>query len=90
MLGSAIVSKISGLDPWPIATADICGTALKIFKAFYTVKDNNLSVGTVINTGREGIEVACLDGSVTITELQAPGGRRMKAADYLRGHPICL
>jgi len=23
-----------------------------------------------------------------ITELQADGGRRMAAADYLRGHPV--
>ena len=31
---------------------------------------------------------ACGDGAVLITELQAPGGKRMKAADYLRGHKL--
>ena len=37
----------------------------------------------------EGIQVACGGGTVLrIDELQADGGRRMKAADYLRGHPI--
>ena len=43
--------------------------------------------------GKQGIEVACGDGRVLrILELQAQGGRRMAAADYLRGHeiPVCL
>ena len=36
-------------------------------------------------------EVACGDGrSLLITELQADGGRRMAAADYLRGHPVAV
>ncbi|MBR6429794.1 MAG: methionyl-tRNA formyltransferase, partial [Oscillospiraceae bacterium] len=38
---------------------------------------------------RDGIEVVCADGTVIIRELQAPGKRRMAAADYLRGHPLC-
>ena len=44
-------------------------------------------------SGKQGIEVACGDGRVLrILELQAQGGRRMAAADYLRGHeiPVCL
>ena len=33
--------------------------------------------------------IACGDGkSIVITELQADGGKRMAAADYLRGHPM--
>lgn len=49
--------------------------------------------GCVIGAGKQGIEVACGDGRVLrILELQAQGGRRMAAADYLRGHeiPVCL
>ena len=35
------------------------------------------------------VVVACGGGTVLrIDELQADGGKRMKAADYLRGHPI--
>ncbi len=33
--------------------------------------------------------MACGDGGVLrITEVQAPGKKRMQAADYLRGHPL--
>ena len=39
--------------------------------------------------GKEGIDIACGDGQVLrVLELQAPGSRRMAAADYLRGHPL--
>jgi len=44
--------------------------------------------GTVLSAGKEGLEVACGDGSVIITALQAPGKKPMAAADYLRGNPI--
>ena len=88
--GDQIVSKILGLDPWPYATAEIAGTLFKIFKATATKKRVDAVPGTVLCADNNGIEVACMDGSVTITELQAPGGKRMRAADYLRGHPICL
>ena len=87
--GARIVSKISGLNPWPIATARIGDNLFKIFKAHSSLKDSP-SPGTIICADSNGIEIACSDGSVIITELQAPGGKRMFAADYLRGHPLCL
>ena len=38
---------------------------------------------------KRGLSVACGDGrSLIITQLQAEGGKRMAAADYLRGHPL--
>ena len=43
----------------------------------------------MVSAGKQGIEMACADGqTLMITELQAPGKKRMKAADFLRGHPI--
>ena len=87
--GEKIVSKILGLDPWPVATAELSGVRFKIFRACFTKKPVSAAPGTVLSAGEGGLEVAVSDGSVTVTELQAPGGRRMKAADYLRGHPIC-
>ena len=42
-----------------------------------------------LSTGKKGIEFACANGeTLLITELQAPGKKRMKASDYLLGHPI--
>lgn len=87
---SDILNKVRGLNPWPVATAEFDGKVFKVFAAKACKNSKNTAPGTVIDAGKDGITVACIDGAVTITELQAPGGKRMKAADYLRGHPICL
>ncbi len=87
--GHRLVTKILGLDPWPVATVEINGVKFKVFKAFSTKKAVKSAPGTLLSAGPEGIELAVRDGSLTVTELQAPGGKRMRAADYLRGHPIC-
>jgi methionyl-tRNA formyltransferase len=43
----------------------------------------------VLDTDGGAITVAAgRDGAVAITMLQSPGGRPMKAADWLRGHKI--
>jgi methionyl-tRNA formyltransferase len=44
--------------------------------------------GEVLSAGKEGLEVACGNGSLLITELQAAGSKRLNAAAYLAGHPI--
>lgn len=88
--GRLVVSKINGLNPWPVATAELSGVRFKIYKASYVNKTVSAAPGTVLSAGKAGIEVAVSDGAVTITELQAPGGKRMAASDYLRGHPLCL
>ena len=44
---------------------------------------------TILAADKRGIRVACGQGeSVRIIELQAPGKKRMRAADYLLGHPM--
>jgi len=44
--------------------------------------------GTVCETTREGFLVKAGHGAYLVTEVQAEGGRRMPAGDYLRGHPM--
>lgn len=84
-----IIKKIYGLQPWPVATAQIGGNVLKIFAAQYTEKTSDLDAGSILTAGSEGIEIVCGDGNVIrITEVQAPGKRRMSCCDYLRGHPL--
>jgi methionyl-tRNA formyltransferase len=47
-----------------------------------------MTVGSVIASGSDGIKVATLDGVLVIDCLQAPGGKMMRVADYLRGHEL--
>lgn len=88
----AIHDKIRGLSPWPAASTNIiCNTIIKIFGSSNLGEATTARPGTIVAAGKQGIDVACGDGKVLrITQLQAPGGKRMAAADYLRGHPITV
>ncbi len=82
---------ICGLQPWPVATAEIAGSTFRIYSAEYTDNHADALPGTIVSAGKKGIEIACGNAeTILITELQAPGKKRMKASDYLRGHPISV
>ena len=84
-----IIKWIYGLQPWPVATMQINGGTFKVFAAEYTDNTTNREHGSIVSADKKGIEVACgNEKTLLITEIQAPGKKRMKAADYLLGHPI--
>jgi len=85
--GDSIKCKVRGLNPWPSATAEFGGTVYKVFMVDIGRAVTGKPPGTIVSTGKQGIEVSCIDGTVIIKELQAPGSRRMAAADFLRGCP---
>lgn len=84
-----IVKHIYGMQTWPVATAEISGETFKIHAGAYTENHTAKAPGEIVSAGKGGIEIACANGeTVMITELQAAGKKRMKASDYLLGHPI--
>ena len=84
-----IVKQICALQPWPVATIQLGKDSIRVFRAEYGRKELDASPGTVVASGEKGLEIACGDHqSLWLTELQAPGKKRMKAADFLRGHPV--
>ena len=86
-----IVKHIYGLQPWPVATMELEGKTFRVFGAAYTERRTQKAPGSVVAAGEEGITMACADGEcLIITELQAPGKKRMSAADFLRGHRVSL
>ena len=84
-----IIKWICGLQPWPVATANIGGETFRIFAADYTDRKTDAEPGKIVSAGKRGIEFACGSGeTLLVTQLQAPGKKRMKASEYLLGHPI--
>lgn len=84
-----IVKHICGLDPWPVATAELGGVSFRVFGAEYTDTKTALAPGKIVSAGKVGIEVACGGGqTLRITEIQAAGKKRMSAAAFLLGHPM--
>ena len=86
-----IIKHVCGLNPWPVATMELAGETLKVFAARYTDTVTDKAPGRVVSAGKDGLEIACGGGkTVLITELQAPGKKRMSAAAYLLGHPVSV
>lgn len=84
-----VLKHIYGLQPWPVATMELEGAVYRVFAAEYTENRTDKAPGSIVSAGKSGIEMACAGGeTLMITELQAPGKKRMSAADFLRGHPI--
>ncbi len=82
-------NQVRGLIPWPAAVTELNGTRCKIFSTSVLEETTGKEPGTVIAADKKGLKMACGGGTVLqINELQADGGKRLKAADYLRGHPI--
>ncbi len=79
--------RINGLNPWPCVSVPIQGERLKLLRAANSLETG--VPGSVISSDpKNGLIIACGRGAVRILEVQAPGGKRMKAEDYLRGHGI--
>lgn len=84
-----IHNQVRGLIPWPATTMEIKGQTFKIFAVEETGMESTQGAGTLLGADKQGINVVCGDGKVLrILELQAPGKKRMRAVDYLRGHPL--
>ena len=79
--------RINGLNPWPCVSVPVHGERLKLLRAVNC--EGSGEAGTVMKADpKSGLIIACGEGAVRILEVQAPGGKRMKAEDYLRGHGI--
>ena len=88
--GNEILNKIYGLNPWPVAATEVAGIRFKVYDAECIEKSCEQEPGTVVSADKNGILISCKDCLVRLTDIQAAGGRRMKASDYLRGHPLKL
>ncbi|MCI7126566.1 MAG: methionyl-tRNA formyltransferase [Agathobaculum sp.] len=78
---------IRGLNPWPVALTTLAGERLKIYAAMPCAGAGK--PGEVIESDpKVGLTVACGTGALRLEEIQAVGGRRMRSADFLRGHAV--
>lgn len=81
-----IHNQIRGLSVWPGAVTWLEAAPLKLYRT--SVGHGTGTPGTIITSGKGGIEVACGKGSLNIHELQAAGSKKMDATSFLAGHPL--
>lgn len=80
--------QVRGLIPWPCASMMLDGRTVKVYRTAIG-GETALAAGRIAEAGKQGLAIACGDGRLLrVLELQAEGGKRMAAADYLRGHPV--
>ncbi|KQT12406.1 methionyl-tRNA formyltransferase [Ramlibacter sp. Leaf400] len=83
---AVIERRLRAFDPFPGASSRLGDETLKLWRG-QVVGERSAAQppGTVLVAGPEGIDVATGDGVLRLTELQRPGGKRLPAADFLRG-----
>jgi methionyl-tRNA formyltransferase len=80
---NALERKVRAFDPWPVAEAQIGGERLRIWAAHALPDHAVVAPGRVIASTRDGIDVACAQGILRITEVQRDGGKRISVRDHL-------
>jgi methionyl-tRNA formyltransferase len=93
-----IARSVRAFAPWPVAQTVLGDETLRIWSAHALSRPEGSEPtpaqepGRVQNAGPDGIDVDTGDGVVRITELQAPGKRRMSARDFVNSRRLdgCL
>ncbi len=76
--------QVRAFTPWPVAQSQYQGGKLRVWNA--VAVDGQGKAGTVIAADKQGMDVACGQGVLRITQLQLPGKRAMAVADFLNAH----
>lgn len=83
-----LARQVRAFNPFPGALAGYQGNALKVWRA--TAGDAAGQPGTVLSADKNGIVVACGEGSLCLVELQKAGGKRLPVAQFLAGTLIAV
>jgi len=77
---------VRAFRPAPGAATLLDGAPLKLWRAM--LASGRGTPGELLSSSEAGLVVASGKGALAITELQRPGGRRLAAGEFLRGHPL--
>jgi len=81
-----IERKIRAFNPFPVAQAEYHEAVCKIWDAEISLEINHeAKIGQIIKLD-EFIHVKCGEGTLSIKELQMPGGKRLKSKEFILGH----
>jgi methionyl-tRNA formyltransferase len=87
----AVHNQIRGMNPWPGAHTVLGERRIKVHRALASTLDpEGAAPGQVIALDREGILVACTEGTLEIQELQESGRKRVDARSFASGRGIAV
>ncbi len=86
---AAIERRVRAFDPSPGAGSVLQGEAIKVWGAMALPStEADGAPGRVEAVSDDGVDVRCGEGLLRITELQRAGGKRLPAAQFLRGFDL--
>lgn len=84
----SLSQRIRAFDPFPGMTAQMAGETVKVWQAHGLAEApahaSAAKPGTLLALDESGLQVACGDGVLCLTQLQKPGGKRQPVADFVR------
>jgi methionyl-tRNA formyltransferase len=82
-------AQVRAFDPWPVAETRLDdGRRLRVWAAAEQRRETGAAPGTVVASGRDGIDVAAGSGVLRLVRVQPPSARVMDASAYLAAHPL--
>ena len=84
---TVLAHKVRAFNPWPMTEAQLAGERVRIHGAVAVPLAHAAVPGSVVATGREGIDVACGADALRVRVLQREGGKAITAADFLNARP---
>lgn len=81
-----ICNLVRGFNSWPVAYCYLDGKRFKIYSCEVSGR-SDVAPGTVVDEDR--LAISCGDGNcIVLKEIQLEGGKRMSAADFLKGKKL--
>ena len=84
----SVARIIHALNPTPGAVTLFRGQPVKLWRAVVQDSAGAAAPGTIVHVSSSGFRVACGQGTLSVTELQRAGGKRLSAAEFLRGFTL--
>ncbi|WP_241505954.1 methionyl-tRNA formyltransferase [Parahaliea mediterranea] len=78
--------RIRAFNPFPVCFSELGETRVKVWQARPEGGGRLAAPGTVVHSDRDGIRVACGEGSLCLQVLQLPGGKALPVEALLNAH----
>jgi len=83
-----IARRLRAFDSFPGASGVVHGEAVKLWRGIALPAVSGAAPGRIVAVGAAGVDVACGQGCLRLTQLQRAGGKRLPVADFLRGFDL--
>ena len=96
---ASVLRQVRAFNPWPVAQTKLEGAQLRVWEAELAPPWRETAVmsvgavapttpGTVLDTGNEGVDVACGQGTLRILRLQLAGRKPLAVREFIKAQRL--